>query len=216
MLGPTYELTVDLATITGEDSPAVLVSVAMAEPQLVYPLGAPTETLYPSIVHSTTDAAGSAVFDLLPSSLVGNYCVTIGKYMRKITMPNADARLSTLGDPVVCTMGAPVVPVAPVAVTVRFGTSLDEVPEAAEATIAGVGGRGTIVAYLGERRHLIFRPVVEGDIERVLYSDDSSQTNQVGVFTKYAQSVSISGSQWAAWVSNQLLTQDFAVTLTVT
>ena len=75
--------------------------------------------------------------------------------------------------------------------TLRFGTSADAVPEASEATIVGANGMGTIDAYVGDMHHLIFRLESEGDIASVLYSDDQSQTNQVGAFTKYAQTVDV-------------------------
>ena len=100
MLGPTYTLTVDLATITGADVPNINVTVSMVEPQLLYPLGTPTETLYPSTVEVGTDMDGVATFDLLPSKQAGNYAVVIGAYSRVVTMPEKDVRLSELGDAV--------------------------------------------------------------------------------------------------------------------
>ncbi len=99
-LQPTYTLTVDIATITGGDVPCVLVEVSLADPRLIYPLGTPTQTMYPTLQREQTDSAGVAQFQLLPSSLVGNYKVTIGDYSRTITMPPADARLSSLGETV--------------------------------------------------------------------------------------------------------------------
>ena len=99
--------------------------------------------------------------------------------------------------------------------TLRFGTSADAVPDASEATIVGVNGMGTIEAYAGDMYHLIFRLESEGDITSVLYSDDQSQTNQIGAFTKYAQTVDVAGDTYSAWVSNQALLQSANVTLTV-
>ena len=100
MLGPTYTLTVDLATITGADVPNINVTVSMVEPQLLYPLGTPTETLYPSTIEVGTDMDGVATFDLLPSKQAGNYTVVIGAFSRVVTMPEKDVRLSELGDAV--------------------------------------------------------------------------------------------------------------------
>lgn len=204
MLGPTYQLTVDLAGFTGEDLPNVQVSVEMATPRLVYPLGAPTETLLPTKEHRVTDADGVALFDLLPSSQVGDYVVRVGSYDRTITMPARDVRLSELG-----TGGAGT------PLTLRFGTSVDPVPDPAELAIVGVAGRGTIQPYAGERRHLVARLASEGDIGSVVYSDDVSGTNQIGAFAKHAGTVTVGGEDYAVWVSNQMLTQAAAVTLRV-
>ena len=99
--------------------------------------------------------------------------------------------------------------------TLRFGTSADEVPTAAEATIVGMNGMGTIDAYAGDMHHLIYRLDSEDDITSVLYSDDQSQTNQIGAFSKYAQTVDVGGDTYAVWVSNQALSQTDDVTLTV-
>ena len=95
---PAYELTVDLLTIDRRDLAAMAVEVALETPRLVYPLGMPTETLIPSKLEALTNAQGIATFNLLPSSLVGNYTVTVGSFSRVIAMPAVDARLSELPD----------------------------------------------------------------------------------------------------------------------
>ena len=99
-LAPTYTLTVDLVGIAGVDTPGIDVTVSMAEPGLVFPVGQSpnTETLFPGTLSGTTDASGIATFRLLPSSVVGNYLVSIGNFQRGITMPAADSRLSALGE----------------------------------------------------------------------------------------------------------------------
>lgn len=96
-LAPTYTLTVDLATISGLDLPNIPVEVDMVDPRLVYPLGMPAETLYPTQLSATTNAQGVATFKLLPSSLVGKYKVCIGTFCREIDMPDSNARLSEIG-----------------------------------------------------------------------------------------------------------------------
>ena len=74
---------------------------------------------------------------------------------------------------------------------------------------------GTILAYAGDMHHLIARLASESDITSVLYSDDQSQTNQIGAFAKYAQTVDVGGDTYSVWVSNQALTQAADVTITV-
>ena len=110
--------------------------------------------------------------------------------------------------------------VAPPSDDIYFGTSADATPGDAELTIPGVGGAGTIEAYAGSRYHLIARLASESDITRVVYSDDASQTNQIGAFTKFGSTVTPAGppaatGEFDVWVSNQALTQSANVTITV-
>ena len=91
--------------------------------------------------------------------------------------------------------------------TLYFGTSADTTPTAAELTVEGVSGSGTINAYAGSRHVLVARLASEDDIRTVLRSDDVSGTNQVGAFTKHGSTVTKSGSAYNVWVSNQALTQ---------
>ena len=67
---------------------------------------------------------------------------------------------------------------------IYFGTSADSTPEGSELTIPGVNGTGTIEAYVGNMYHLVARLATEADITRVVYSDDASQTNQIGCIYK--------------------------------
>ena len=101
------------------------------------------------------------------------------------------------------------------AVSLRFGTSDDATPEGTELTIAGSNNQGTIPAYSGGKHHLIARLSSESDITSVLYSDDQSQTNQIGAFTEYGSTVAHGTDLYNVWVSNQLLTQTAAVIVTV-
>ena len=104
----TNVLTIDLVTIDGTDPEGIEVVVQMANPMLIYPVGpnAPNhETIYPTTQTKFTDAQGIAQFNLLPSNksgsspvepLAGQYRVTIGGYVRIITMPDSDIRYSNL------------------------------------------------------------------------------------------------------------------------
>lgn len=95
-----------------------------------------------------------------------------------------------------------------------FGTSDDATPTAAELTVASSTGVGTVAAYNGEKHLLIARLASEADITSVLFSDDPSQTNQIGAFTKFGSTVTKDGSVYDVWVSNQLLAQSAALTIT--
>ena len=108
-------------------------------------------------------------------------------------------------------------PVPTVVDDMYFGTSPDAVAQGAEATVPAVAGVGTVAAWVGSRYLLIFRLVSEGDIVRVTFSDDVSNTNQVGAFAKQGPTVVPTGEVLAfnVWVSNQSLTQAADVTITV-
>ena len=90
-----------------------------------------------------------------------------------------------------------------------FGTSADETPLGAELTLAAVNGVATILAYAGDMHVLIARLATEDDITVVRRSDDPSNTNQIGAFTKFASTVVPTGETEAfnVWVSNQALSQ---------
>ena len=100
---------------------------------------------------------------------------------------------------------------------IYFGLSADEIPLGSELTIPAVNGVGTIAAYVGSMHQLIARLATEGDITSVLFSDDASNTNQVGAFTKYASTVIPTGETEAfnVWVSNQNLSNAADVIITV-
>ena len=97
-----------------------------------------------------------------------------------------------------------------------FGLSADDAPLGSELTIDGVNGVGTIPAF-SDMYMLIARLATEDDITSVLFSDDPSQTNQIGAFTKHANTVVPAGEteQYNVWVSNQLLTQPAEAQATV-
>ena len=95
----TNELTCDLVEIFGTDPQGVEVSVGMVDPRLIYPVGgspAAHETIYPTTLRAVSDDQGIVRFNLLPSSIVGNYRVTVGSFIRIINMPDSDVRLSNL------------------------------------------------------------------------------------------------------------------------
>ena len=91
-----YTLTISLINLSGENIAGVIVQVSLTESELIYPLGTPTETLFPTLQHSVTNNSGVVIFNLLPSTLVGTYKVEIGSYQRIIEMPANDVRFSEL------------------------------------------------------------------------------------------------------------------------
>lgn len=101
--------------------------------------------------------------------------------------------------------------------TIFLGLSDDEIPSGDELTLPTISGVGTILAYVGEFRQLIARLASESDITSVLFSDDSSSTNQIGAFTKYGQTVIPFGQneEFAVWVSNQKLSQPDDLVITI-
>ena len=100
---------------------------------------------------------------------------------------------------------------------IYFGLSADATAESAEFTIPAVNGSGTISAYVGNMHHLIARLASEEDITSVLYSDDPTQTNEIGAFTKSTGTIVPPGETLAfnVWVSNQALTQSADVIISV-
>ena len=100
--------------------------------------------------------------------------------------------------------------------TVYFGTSPDAVPQGAELTVEGADGIGVVDAYAGEMHLIVARLATEGDITSLTFSDDQSNTNQIGAFSKYNAEVIPAGQaeSFAAWVSNQPLSQTADLTIT--
>ena len=96
--------------------------------------------------------------------------------------------------------------------TLYFGTSSDRDPTAAELTVQGVQGSGVIAAYAGSRHVLVARLASEGDLTRILRSDDGSDTNQIGAFSKHGGNVNKGGAAYGVYVSNQALSQSANVT----
>ena len=109
--------------------------------------------------------------------------------------------------------------VSPIADDVYFGTSDDGVAIGTELTVAGVNGVGTIAAYVGSKHQLIARLATEVDITTVFYSDDPTNENAIGVFTKQVAKVTptgeTAGTLFNVWVSDQALINPADVTLTV-
>ena len=124
-----------------------------------------------------------------------------------VEMPRSDTNLASLiagedsgGVPQPAVVGA----------TILFGTSAD-VPTAAELTVEGVDGSGTIEGYAGDMRVLIAKLDSEGALVSVTRSDDVSNTNQLGAFTKFESLIDVRGEDYGVWISNQLLTQPLDV-----
>ena len=90
---------------------------------------------------------------------------------------------------------------------IYFGTSGNDTPSGSELTVAAVNGVGTILAYTGERYLLLARLATEDDFTSVLFSDDNSNTNQIGAFAKFSGTVTPTGETlpFNVWVSNQAI-----------
>ena len=99
---------------------------------------------------------------------------------------------------------------------IYWGTSADETPQGSELTIAATNGAAEISGYSGDMHVLVARLATEADLTRIVRSDDISQTNQLGAFTKFASTVvpTAESEAFSVWVSNQALTQADAVTWT--
>ena len=99
---------------------------------------------------------------------------------------------------------------------IYWGTSADETPLGSELTIAATAGAAEIPAYVGDMHVLVARLATEADFTHIVRSDDVSQTNQFGGFTKFSSTVVPTGESDAfnVWVSNQALSQSAAVTWT--
>ena len=99
--------------------------------------------------------------------------------------------------------------ISPVADDIYFGISDDAVATGPELTIAAVAGVGTILAYVGNKHQLIARLATEADITTVFYSDDPTNLNAIGVFTKQVAKVTpvgeTAGTLFNVWVSDQAL-----------
>lgn len=92
--GPAYTLTCDLTAILGGNPAALHVGVRLAQDRLVYAVGRTTG--YPVSAWKVSDADGRASFNLLPSTAVGDYLLSVGSMSRTFAMPEHDARLSDL------------------------------------------------------------------------------------------------------------------------
>ena len=96
-----------------------------------------------------------------------------------------------------------------------MGLSADATPNAAEATIPANNGIGDLPAFTN-MHILVFRLATEPDITTALFSDDDSNTNQIGAFTKFGSNVTVSGAAYKVWVGNRAITVPSpGVTLTV-
>ena len=99
--------------------------------------------------------------------------------------------------------------------TLLGGISADAIPTAVELTITGAMGVLSFPAITSVRL-LIARLATEPDITSLLFSNDSSQTNQIGVVTKYGSTVTVAGGDvYSVWVGDVLVTVPTAFTATV-
>ena len=98
----TSTLTIEVARINGEDFPGVTAVIELMDPMLAQ-AGNPTETVLPSVLTRATNAQGVIEIELIPSSIVGRYQVTLSAegtamYVKQFDMPATNARLSALSD----------------------------------------------------------------------------------------------------------------------
>ena len=107
--------------------------------------------------------------------------------------------------------------ITPITDDLYFGVSDDGIPIGSELDIPGVMGKATLSSYAGFKHLLIARLATESDILSVTFSDDTSNTNQAGVFTKYGSTVIPTGETRAfnVWVTNNAVDQPNPVTITV-
>ena len=90
--------------------------------------------------------------------------------------------------------------------TVMGGLSADAVPEASEITIAQVGHSIPLPAHV-DLHHLIWRLASEPDLNSVVLASDTTNANQIGGYSLYADTVTLAdGREGKVLVSNQLLT----------
>ena len=128
-----------------------------------------------------------------------------------------DYVISDAADAVDDTDDMDLTPSTPVAthLTLVGGTSVDDVPIAGELNLVGMQ---SVISYpiVTDERLLIGYLDSEGPITSVLFSNDTSRTNQLGVFTQYASPVVVAGRTYNVLVGNELVTTTASFTATVT
>ena len=92
----TYSLLVKLVGIDAEPVANVAVVVELFCEDGLQVIGTPAETFLPNARSAVTDSNGTATFELLPSSLVGNYRVSVAGNGKKIIMPANDVNFAAL------------------------------------------------------------------------------------------------------------------------
>lgn len=91
------------------------------------------------------------------------------------------------------------------AITLRGGLSADDIPEIAEVTITSTDNELVFEAFTS-MRVLILRLESQPDLTALVLADDPTELNQLGAFTKWANTLTIDGEVWSVWISNQVLT----------
>lgn len=91
--------------------------------------------------------------------------------------------------------------------TLLGGLSADTNPVAGEITIDPVMGMPGRINYgtFGNSHALIARVATQPDIMSVVIVGDPTGLNQIGGFSKFATPVSVGGTDYSVWVSNQSL-----------
>ena len=98
-----HQLTVEVSRINATDFSGVNISISLVDPMLAV-AGMPTETILPSTLTGITDSDGVFTINLVPSSIVGNYMITLTHEdavtlpPKIFTMPENATRLSALPD----------------------------------------------------------------------------------------------------------------------
>ena len=109
----------------------------------------------------------------------------------------------------------PVTPPTPTSHTLLGGLSADASPVSGELTITpvpGMPGRLNFGSFTN-RRVLIARDDTQPDITSVVLVGDPTMANQLAGFAKFGNSITVTGTDYAVWVSEQALTSagDFIV-----
>lgn len=189
---PTYQLTVDLAGVTGQDLPGISVEIAPASSRPVYPVG--SEIIFPQPQSRTTDDNGVATFDLLPSSRVGNYIFRLGSYRREFTMPERDANFGDLVSSGMMDSDGPITPTVLVHV---WSQPTRDVPTAIPADAASGFPVVTVEAPDADGYVVFAQPASASEINHV----EKNGVEQFGTFEKGAATFDVNGIPFEYWIT---------------
>ena len=99
----------------------------------------------------------------------------------------------------------PITPPTPGTVTVRGGLSADDTPTAPEINIVGMNHVISFPAFTN-MHVLVWRLASQGDLTSIVLGSDPTNQNQIGGFTKFANTINKGGVAGNVWVSDQSLT----------
>ena len=110
----------------------------------------------------------------------------------------------------------PITPPTPATHTLLGGVSADAIPAAGELTIVPNIPDHTITIPVITNMHILFaRDSTQGDITSIVDTQDPTSQNQIGGWTKYGSTVTVSGTAYNVWVSDQEITTPSARTFDV-